>query len=74
MNKITEQELNELRNIVSSRKTALQDIGEIESMKHNKLHELNAIDRLFVEKKNNLSETYGNININIETGEISDAS
>jgi hypothetical protein len=73
MNKIGDKELKGLNEVITKRKEALLSLGELEVTKHSLLHELNALDNALLDRRKKLNDVYGDVNINIETGEIKDA-
>ena len=68
MAKITEKELELIKTQQEKLKVVLNDIGILESQKHGLLHEyaglLNEVEKYKLE----LEESYGSVNIDIETG------
>tara|TARA_Y100001973_G_C4999518_1_gene232948 strand:+ start:247 stop:516 length:270 start_codon:yes stop_codon:yes gene_type:complete len=72
MNKIKEEQLNEIKEIQSELNEVLNTIGYIESQKHALLHKIKTINERDVEIKKALEEEYGSINVDIETGEYTE--
>jgi hypothetical protein len=79
MKTITEQELEDLRRVNSEFNTLKGKIAdaEIEIKKLNVFKEdvfskLETVSIDFKEQEKKLLETYGNVNINLQTGEITD--
>ena len=68
--KISEEELTELRNVVSAINKLQFDIGTMEVQKHNALHALFQGNDKLNEIQNNFKEKYGTNDINIQTGAI----
>ena len=68
--KITEQELEQLRNLVNASNIAHRDVGMIESRKHTLLHEIVSINEAIKKHQDTLEEVYGTCSVDISTGEI----
>jgi len=68
--KITEQQLREVQQIISTANQIKLEVGSIEARKHMLLHELDAINRKMGEINKVLEEEYGKMDIDIQTGEI----
>ena len=68
--KISEEELTELRNVVSAINKLQFDIGTIEVQKHNALHALFEGNDKLGEMQSNFKEKYGTDEINIQDGTI----
>jgi hypothetical protein len=68
MNKIKEEELEQIRNTQQELNEILNSIGYLESQKHALLHRIKQVNEDEVEIKQRLEEEYGSININIEDG------
>ena len=68
--KISEEELQELRNVVSAINKLQFDIGTIEVQKHNALHALFEGNEKLTSIQSNFKEKYGTDDINIQDGTI----
>ena len=68
--KISEEELTELRNVVSAINKLQFDIGTIESQKHNLLHTLFQTNDMIREMQDKFVDEYGTADINIQDGTI----
>ena len=68
--KISEEELTQLRNVVSAINKLQFDIGTIEVQKHNALHALFEGNDKLNEMQSNFKEKYGTDDINIQSGAI----
>lgn len=68
MNKIKEEELEQIRNTQQELNEILNSIGYLESQKHALLHRIRQVNEDEVEIKQRLEEEYGSIDINIEDG------
>ena len=68
--KVTEQELNDLRNIVNTINTLQFEIGKIESQKHQHLHNLSAAGDKVRELQSAMEEKYGSFDIDLSDGSI----
>ena len=69
MNKIKEEQLKTIREQQSSLNNLLNQIGYLEAQKHAALHEFAKVNTDTEEFKKGLEEEYGDVNINLETGE-----
>jgi hypothetical protein len=68
--KISEEELTELRNVVSAINKLQFDIGTMEVQKHNALHALFQGNDRLTEMQANFKEKYNTDDINIQDGTI----
>ena len=68
--KVTEEELKKLQNIVSNISSLQSEIGRIESQKHIRLHKLAVVRDEATLFQNKLEETYGTAEVNIQDGSI----
>jgi hypothetical protein len=67
-NKITEEQLETIKEHQNKTNNILHQLGYLESQKHGLLHELAGVNQNVEEFKNSLEKQYGAINIDIETG------
>ena len=72
--KISEEELQELRNVVTAINKLQFDIGTIEVQKHNALHALFDGNERLNQIQTALQDQYGTNDINIQNGTINYAS
>tara|TARA_R100001015_G_C4572015_1_gene129925 strand:- start:635 stop:916 length:282 start_codon:yes stop_codon:yes gene_type:complete len=68
--KISEEELKELQNVVSAINKLQFDIGTMEVQKHNALHALFQGNEKLTDIQEKFKNNYGTNNINIQTGVI----
>ena len=69
--KITDEQLKEVQQIISTSNQIKLEVGNAEARKHALLHELDTINRKMSEINNKLEEEYGKMDIDIHTGFIS---
>lgn len=69
MNKIKEEHLKTIQDQQNSLNNLLNKIGFVEAQKHGFLHELAEINKVVEDFKMELETEYGQVNINVETGE-----
>jgi len=67
-NKITDEQLETIKEHQNKTNSILNQVGYLESQKHGLLHELAGVNQDIEEFKNSLEKEYGAINIDIETG------
>lgn len=67
-NKITDKQLETIKEHQNKTNSILNQVGYLESQKHGLLHELAGVNQDIEEFKNSLEKEYGAINIDIETG------
>ena len=67
-NKITEQELKNLQEIVAKLNTASNQLGNIEMQKHQLLHASQLLQSNMAEMQKALEETYGKVSVNMQDG------
>ena len=71
METIKQEQLEKLNEILAKKERALLIIGDLEAQKHQQLHGLAEIETEFNTFTKELSEEYGDVNIDLKTGEIS---
>jgi hypothetical protein len=71
-NKITEKQLNKIKDQQSKLNEIINEIGVLETTKHSHLHHIAEINKDIEEFKNELEKEYGAININLEDGTYTD--
>lgn len=67
-NKITEEELKNLQELVGKLNNASNQLGGIEMQKHQLLHASQVLQSDMQEMQKGLEEAYGKVNINIQDG------
>tara|TARA_Y100001937_G_scaffold28647_1_gene41327 strand:+ start:3435 stop:3695 length:261 start_codon:yes stop_codon:yes gene_type:complete len=67
-NKITEEELKSLQELVGKLNNASSQLGNIEMQKHQLLHASQALQSDMANMQKSLEETYGKVNVNIQDG------
>ena len=67
-NKITEEELKNLQELVAKLNTASNQLGNIEMQKHQLLHASQALQSDMAEMQKALEETYGKVSVNMQDG------
>jgi hypothetical protein len=70
MSSITEEQLKTLNELLAKKERTLLVIGDLEAQKHVQLHGLGDIEKEFNEFTSELSKEYGDVNIDVKTGEI----
>ena len=68
--KITDEQLKEVQQVISTSNQIKLEIGNAEARKHMLLHELDVINRKMSEINKSLEEEYGTMDIDINTGAI----
>ena len=68
--KVTEEELKSLQELINALNRTQIEIGGIESRKHGLLHQVVALQGKMQELQKGFEETYGKIDINITDGAI----
>jgi len=68
---VTEEELTGLQNLVNALNRTQMEIGNIESRKHNMLHQVTQLQGQMQQMQKTFEETYGKVDINITDGTIS---
>ena len=71
METIKQEQLEKLNEILAKEERALLVIGGLEAQKHQQLQGLADIETSFNEFTKELSQEYGDVNIDLKTGEIS---
>ena len=67
-NKITEEQLKELQELVAKINNAATQLGNIEMQKHQLLHASNNFQSDLNKLQNNLEEQYGKVTVNLQDG------
>ena len=68
--KVTKEELAKLQAVVNRINSVQFRIGQIESQKHEMLHQHSQLQGQVIKLQNDLSETYGTFDVNLEDGTI----
>ena len=68
--KVTNEELNKIQNLISTANKAQVDLGSIEIQKHNILHQVEAMQSSITVFRNEMKKTYGTDDIDIQNGVI----
>jgi uncharacterized protein YecA (UPF0149 family) len=71
MEKITEEQLKQLQELVGIINNAQTQLGGLEVQKHQMLHQLSEVQAKMQEFQTELEKEYGKISINIQDGTIS---
>lgn len=71
-NKITSEELEGLKAKVEAVNNAQMQIGGLEAHKHELLHTISGLANELREIQKGLEDTYGSVNIDLATGEITE--
>jgi hypothetical protein len=71
MEKITEEQLKQLQELVGTINNAQTQLGGLEVQKHQMLHQLSEVQAKMQEFQTELEKEYGKISINIQDGTIS---
>jgi hypothetical protein len=69
MNKISEEHLKTIQEQQTKLNNLLNQIGYVSAQKHGLLHEFGEINKSVEDFKSVLEAEYGQVNINVETGE-----
>jgi hypothetical protein len=69
--KITEEQLEKIKKQQDNLSTLINNIGFLETQKHNYLHQLGELNKVIDSTKVELEKEYGSVNINMENGEYS---
>jgi hypothetical protein len=68
--KITDEQLQKVQNIVNTLNRAQLELGMLETKKHNMLHSIQTVQDQLTLLQSEFEKEYGTVNINIQTGEI----
>ncbi len=72
MNKIKEEQLSKIKDQATKTNQLLNEIGYLESQKHQLLHNLAQLNEEINNYKQDLEKEYGQVNINLEDGSYED--
>ena len=70
--KIKEEQLKKVKEYYTTIDKVVFDVGIVETKKHSLLHEVARLNELLENLKKELQEEYGDVNIDMETGEYTD--
>ena len=73
MKKVTEKELETLQTLVNAINEGQATIGGVEMQKQGLIKEVDELIKKLKETQLELENTYGNVTVNLTTGEITDA-
>ena len=68
--RVTNEELNKIQNLIGAANKAQADIGNIEIQKHNILHQIATIQDQIVLFREDMNKAYGTDDIDIKTGVV----
>lgn len=68
--KITDEQLKEVQQIISISNQIKLEVGNAEARKHTLLHELDIVNKKMSELNTKLEEEYGKMDVDIQTGAI----
>ena len=68
--KISEEQLNKLQNLVKAVNEGNQQLGRIEVQKHNLLHDVMQVQDMIAQVQREFKEQYGDIEVSISDGVI----
>lgn len=68
--KISEEQLNKLQNLVKAVNEGNQQLGHIEVQKHNLLHDIMQVQDMIGQIQKEFKNQYGNVDINVSDGSI----
>jgi hypothetical protein len=72
MKKIKDEQLKDLQAVISQTKELTSEVGSLEFTKQTLLSQIGQLNNKMSEIQKSLLEEYGKVNVNIETGEISE--
>ena len=68
--KITNEELTQIQELIKQIRGLQTEVGALETKKHNTLHAITQTQEVFAQLNKSLETAYGNVDIDINTGEI----
>ena len=68
--KISDEQITQLQNLVSNVNKIKFDLGTLEAQKHNVLHGLMAANEAIIDMQKSFEEEYGTYDVNIQDGTI----
>ena len=72
MAKITEEQLEKIKEQNQKLENVVVEIGILESRKHGLLHQVAELNKVLEEYKSELEEEYGKISVDLATGEYTE--
>jgi len=72
MAKITEEQLEKIKEQNQKLENVVVEIGVLESRKHGLLHQVAELNKVLEEYKSELEEEYGKISVDLATGEYTE--
>ena len=72
MKKIKEEQLKKIQEQQKDLNTLFNNVGYLETQKHNLLHQISTLSQEVDKYKIDLEKEYGSVNINVETGEYTE--
>ena len=72
MAKITEEQLEKIKEQNQKLENIVVEIGVLESRKHGLLHQVAELNKVLEEYKSELEEEYGKISVDLATGEYTE--
>ena len=72
MAKITEEQLEKIKEQNQKLENVVVEIGVLESRKHGLLHQVAELNKVLEEYKSELEEEYGKISVDLVTGEYTE--
>jgi len=68
--KITDEQLSNVQEIVSKINQGQMEVGRLETNKHSVMHQIVVLQEALQKLQKELEDEYGKVNINIQTGEL----
>ena len=68
--KITNEELNKIQNLIDTANRAQMQVGAMEIQKNDLLNRVNAVQSQIAVFRNEIQKSYGTDDVNVQTGEI----
>ena len=68
--KVTDEQLTKIQDIVNGINRAQMEVGRLENTKHNIMHQIVVMQNELKQIQDELEKDYGTVNINIEDGTI----
>jgi ABC-type uncharacterized transport system involved in gliding motility auxiliary subunit len=72
MKQIKEEQLKELQEVIAQTRELTSEVGTLEFTKQRLIAQLAQVDQKMSDIQKTLLEEYGSVNVNIETGEITE--
>jgi len=68
--KITEEQLKSIQDLVGQINNGQLQIGQLETQKHALLHQIAEVQKILKDNQDELEKEYGKVNVNIQDGTI----